>query len=157
MKNKKIKIILLSIALLILIIILFSLYKEKEIENYAIYHCNIKIEGGTETENDYKVYYDEESNEVVKQEIIKTYKLTDPADKDSFSTLKYLIATENKDYVTYSGIRIKILKNNMVTYSQKITVDVSKIKDEYLSIFEISKTIKEAKEYFSSINNIVCE
>lgn len=150
--KKKILIIVFAVVLVALIILLVLVTRDK----YPSYTCH--LESTSTLSIDYKVIYDEDTGEVIEHVITKTYSGSNAKEREDLATMKMLIEQENASFdEQYNGFSYEVLRDNASMYRYAFHIDAKVMDEEDLRFFETRKTVEEQDEYFSTIENLVCD
>lgn len=145
--KKKIAILVLSVLLVVFIIILIlTNKKEEKYEN--IYECEHKEEIADVTiSTKYRLYYDNDN--VLKVDFNRSYKGTTEKAINNIYSYRYIINEESKLYEEYKGFSHKVNKDTKKEYNYTYKFDVSKLEQDFLTMFNVYNSLEEQKTYFS--------
>lgn len=154
--NKKLKITLIIFLIIVLIILSILLINTNNKETYQKYTCTKTesvVNGNLDTT--YIIKYEE--NDIKKVEYTLRYYGKTDKEKENINTLSSIVKEEARLYQENKGFSYKINRQTPNEFKITYYFDISKTKDDFLKMFNITKDLKEQKEYFSDNKEYECK
>jgi len=154
--NKKLKITLIIFLIIVLIILTILLINTNNKEIYQKYTCT-KTESVVNGNLDTTYIIKYESDVIKKVEYTLRYYGKTDKEKENINTLSAIVKEEARLYSENDGFTYKVNRQTPNEFKITYYFDISKTKDDFLKIFNITKEEKEQKQYFSDNKEYECK